>query len=78
MDGLASGGGDLDRLLRIELTHGCATHDQVAVALSGKPGDILLRGNAAVHHHQRVLGRLEGQQHFLQRFRLTDIAWEKA
>ena len=56
-------GGELDRLVGIEAPRSRTRDHQIAIALSGEPGEILLGGNAAIHDHQGSRWRLQALEH---------------
>ena len=61
---------------RIELALAQPGYHHVVVALSSKPLQVGLSGNARVHHHRGPARRAQAGEHLRQRGRLTGIAGE--
>ena len=73
-DALPAGGGELDRLEWIKLTSPLARDHQVAIAVCSEPSEVVLGGNAPIHHHQRPGRGLRALEHAFERACLHRIA----
>ena len=62
--------------LGVELPVAFAADDEIAVAVVAQPRHAGLGGDAAVHHHEGVLGRLKRPEHAGQRLLFPDVAGE--
>ena len=58
----------------IEKPGALAADHQIAVAVIPQPGDVVLGGNACIHHHHRIGGCLEGFKHGCQCLVFVGIA----